>query len=436
MCLVLAGGAIAQPVDAFLHVGNWIPSGAPVIRFDATGKTQTTLGVLPANFSVLRFMLAEDNAACRAIGYFNTRPNYRGAVIDVSPKGAVSTFAVSSQMISPEQMMRTCDGEWLLLGRRANVTSLEIFKVAGGGMTRVGAVGAMWTYGVVEDFDSGLWVVRCVTQMPAYAEGYYYLDPWTGVNVGMVVHGANSPVRVLHGAKRLVTDPVGGAFYDMHHEYLSRKCAAVRILPGVGVTTLTRTVQRYPCDMVAPGGRTSGFGFYLFLNRSWPPIMPTEIQRVTKKGVSVGTSILNGPVLHAWTGVVREGSRHLTWFMDTPPNGRRLQLSFPNEAGRGYAVGFSLRGVRPGVVLKDARVIPLVPDDLTVLGLTGGVPGVLEDAVGQLDTAGKAQVKVNTNAFGTRLKGVRIWATALVLDPKARLGIAQIVGPTVLNIRR
>ena len=302
-------------------------------------------------------------------------------------------------------------------------------------MTTVGVVGAMWTYGIVEDFDSGLWVVRCVTQMPAYAEGYYYVDPWTGANVRMVVHGANSPVRVLHGAKRLVTDPVGGCYYDMHHEYLSRKCAPVRVLPGVGVTTLTRTVQRYPADMVAPGGRVGGFDFYLFLNRSLPPAMPTEIERLTKQGVSVGTTILNGPVLHNWTGVVREGSRHLTWYMDTPPNGRRLQLSFPNESGMGYAVGFSLRGVRPGVVLKDARVIPLVPDDLTLLGLTGGVAGVLENAVGRLDAAGRARVKVDTNAFGARLKGVRIYATALILDPTARLGIAQIVGPTVLNIR-
>ena len=101
--LMLAGGVLAQPVDSFLHVGNWIPSGAPLIRFDATGKTQTTLGRLPLNFSVLRFTLAEDNATCRAIGYFDMSPNYRGAVIDVSPKGVVTTFATSAHMIAPNR---------------------------------------------------------------------------------------------------------------------------------------------------------------------------------------------------------------------------------------------------------------------------------------------------------------------------------------------
>ena len=50
--------------------------------------------------------------------------------------------------------------------------------------------------------------------------------------------------------------------------------------------------------------------------------------------------------------------------------------------------------------------------------------------------AGRAKVKVNTNALGGALKGLRMWAAVLVLDPKAQLGIAQIAGPTLVRYRQ
>ena len=134
------------------------------------------------------------------------------------------------------------------------------------------------------------------------------------------------------------------------------------------------------------------------------------------------------------TPVLRVGSRHLSWFMNSAPNDRYLDLSFPGEGGYAYAVGLTFTGVRPGPLLSDGREIPLLVDQLTLISLTGGVPGVLENTLGILSAQGRARVRVNLNPFGSALKGLRIWATALVLDPQASSAVAYIEGPTLLKI--
>jgi hypothetical protein len=48
---------------------------------------------------------------------------------------------------------------------------------------------------------------------------------------------------------------------------------------------------------------------------------------------------------------------------------------------------------------------------------------------------GRARVTVDTNALGSRLKGLRVWAAALLLDGQSSSGISHILGPTVLNIK-
>jgi hypothetical protein len=121
--------------------------------------------------------------------------------------------------------------------------------------------------------------------------------------------------------------------------------------------------------------------------------------------------------------------------MDNAPNDRSLHVSFPGEAGRLYVVGLSLTGIRPGVVLPDARVIPIVPDGLTRLSTAGGAPGVIEGTLGKLDARGRARVKIHANRFGQALKGLRVWAVALLLDPASRHGIAYISHPTQMTIK-
>ena len=65
----------------------------------------------------------------------------------------------------------------------------------------------------------------------------------------------------------------------------------------------------------------------------------------------------------------------------------------------------------------------------------GGIGTALSGTLGRLDAFGRARVVVDTNALGSALKGVRLWAVALLLDPASSAGFSHIVGPTVLNIK-
>ena len=88
------------------------------------------------------------------------------------------------------------------------------------------------------------------------------------------------------------------------------------------------------------------------------------------------------------------------------------------------------------MTLPDRRVIPLNLDTLTVISLQGGVQDILENTVDTLDAAGRARVKVDTNSLGPALRGVKMWAVAVVFDPAASSGVAYIAGPTLLHIRK
>jgi hypothetical protein len=44
-------------------------------------------------------------------------------------------------------------------------------------------------------------------------------------------------------------------------------------------------------------------------------------------------------------------------------------------------------------------------------------------------------VKVHLNGLGRALRGIRLWAAALVLDSDAPCGVAAIAGPLLLTVK-
>jgi hypothetical protein len=84
------------------------------------------------------------------------------------------------------------------------------------------------------------------------------------------------------------------------------------------------------------------------------------------------------------------------------------------------------------VPLPDGRHISLNPDALTVLTSQGPLPPFIRNNVGTLSAIGRNGAIVNVNALGPAVHGVRVWAVALVFDPAAPLGIAQISAPLVI----
>jgi hypothetical protein len=108
-----------------------------------------------------------------------------------------------------------------------------------------------------------------------------------------------------------------------------------------------------------------------------------------------------------------------------------FHVDFPGEAGLAYALGLSLSGVRPGVKLPDGRRIPIQVDILTLLSVNGQLGALLSGHTGVLDPSGAAQAVLNS---APALRGLRIWAVAVTLDPAAPLGLRTISDPVVLNL--
>jgi len=432
--VAVSAGLPAQPQDTF--IATTFPPNMSLCRFAADGTILGTLTLLPTGYKTASMAVAGDNQSLRLFGWMSTLPGNPGILLDVSPQGVVKTLHVGSPLVAPVQLVRTCDGDWLILNQ-AWSGSLEFYRYQGQSFSTVSSLGLFFPFSITENPESGLLLVDGQDDRTTLQQGYYRLDPWNGTLTSIYICPPRPAYTISSGPRHLIYDTQTGALFDMQVFHGPRTCNLVRVQQELGVTTLSQSLVRYPVDLMRPGGRATGFDFYLFAKDSWPPAGPTEIIRVKKDGTFVGKSLLQGSQ-NWWPGpgVLRTGSRHLAWYMDNRPNGRSLHLSFPGETGLNYAVGLSLTGIRPGIPLRDGRTIPLVPDNLTWLSLKGGVPGVLEHTVGNLDVSGRARMKVDTNAFGSALKGVKIWAVALILDPAAPAGVAHIAGPTLLTIRR
>lgn len=119
----------------------------------------------------------------------------------------------------------------------------------------------------------------------------------------------------------------------------------------------------------------------------------------------------------------------------TPPNDRALELAFPYDGGRAYAVGLSLRGAAALTSLPDGRPLPIVPDAFTVATLNDRLAPLVTGATGLLDASGRATVPIRANALGAAVRGRTIWATAIVLDPAAPSGVAHVTDPVRVELR-
>ena len=107
-----------------------------------------------------------------------------------------------------------------------------------------------------------------------------------------------------------------------------------------------------------------------------------------------------------------------------------LKLNLPGEVGKGYVMALSMSGVRPGVTLPDGRRINLTLDTLSLLTVNNLIPSIFNPGTGILNARGEAAGTLNVGALGS-LKGMRVWAEALVLD---RGTIGTIVDPIGITL--
>ncbi len=100
-----------------------------------------------------------------------------------------------------------------------------------------------------------------------------------------------------------------------------------------------------------------------------------------------------------------------------------VNCSSPTDAGKPFVCGFAA-GDTPGIMLSDARVIPLNPDVLLQFSLTPG-NGVFFNNVGVLDNAGFASPMVILPNLPV-LQNMTFYAAFVVADPLNPTGVGTI----------
>lgn len=194
------------------------------------------------------------------------------------------------------------------------------------------------------------------------------------------------------------------------------------------VATLAATFPAWTGGAALAIDRDAGtFGARIYATSANSP--QDVIRAVDLQGNIVGSI---GPFPGKIGGITFDRSRNLAPVLNRAPNDRFLLVSFANAVGLRYAVVLGFSGCWPGVGLRDGRRIGLTPDALTVLSAQGPIPPYLANNVGTLGPTGRAVATLNLNRLGPSARGVRLWAVAIVFDPSAPLGVAQISSPVVI----
>jgi len=118
---------------------------------------------------------------------------------------------------------------------------------------------------------------------------------------------------------------------------------------------------------------------------------------------------------------------------DHDARGPSSRVDLGAHLGRGQpapdVVALSLSGYTPGLNLPDGRVIPLWFDPFVALTARGPIPSFVTGNHGFLNARGEAVARLDLNRVAGTVQGVRRWAVAVVLDPRAPFGTAKISKP-------
>jgi len=428
---VFVAGLSAQPNDRFICYDQNDPPN--LYEVSDQGSVLKTIALAFHGFIPHLVTMAEDNQSYRVTGYRYLSPGYTGGILDVSPAGSVKTIAAGGMLARPIVAEINSDGDWLVVSAPSPAsTKLDVFRIRGTVISTLSvAMGVTMVFGGAMHEDSGQLVIRGQTPGVPSNAGYFRLDAATGTVTSFALWNHST----FFGMKRPHFEGATGAFIDYDYANVTGLMTIHRIHPDTGAVPVTKVgIPVFPTDLTSAGQRTIGVSYYTLGRAGTFP--PFYVAHIKGDGTLSGAHALKGVTPSPYSAFLRIGNRHMCWSLDTPPNGRTLHLSFPGEGGLAYFAALSLGGVRPGVKLADGREIPLILDWIALACIThGGIGSVIQNARGILDSTGRASVKVDTNAFGTVLRGLKAWAAAIVIDPKAPSGIAYIVGPKLLVLK-
>ncbi len=233
---------------------------------------------------------------------------------------------------------------------------------------------------------------------------------WTGLRTFPL---AGSPVTTLHGATiyGITQDHQDGSLI------LSTPTGLMRLDRVKGLTTIRAGTSHGHLAFDRWVGKGEIVGG-----------VPGSLLRLDGTGRIVATIPCNVAGINVCFG---QGRNLVTRRILTARNRWQFTLDFPGEGGRPYVLGLSLSGFTPGIPV-DTRVIPLQPDDLLRLTLTGGFTAFLQGNIGLLDAGGNASAVLDVSPLGAAVKGVKIWAAAATLNGPSLSGIGTITRPAVI----
>ena len=108
-----------------------------------------------------------------------------------------------------------------------------------------------------------------------------------------------------------------------------------------------------------------------------------------------------------------------------------LTLSSPGDAGLRYQVASAFG---PGPLPVGSRRLPLTPDALLHISLSGGAPSVFQGYAGVLDAQGGGQAALNVPALPA-LVGIALHSAFVTLNPAAPFGLEAISNRHAVTIR-
>jgi hypothetical protein len=221
-------------------------------------------------------------------------------------------------------------------------------------------------------------------------------------------------IRSMMMLTDIVQDPLDGSLFCHVN-----KGAIIRIDPGARTHWIDRSSGGWglALDRGAGAGELVSAG--------------TTIRRFTRTGQVVSTL---PPPPSGWAArrVCFDRGRNLVTERPASPNLWRFLLHFPGEPLRPFTVGLSLTGFTPGIRAGAGRTVPIVPDDLLRLSLTGCLGPLLQGNVGLLDSAGRATVTLDLRPFPQAFHHTRVWIAAITYDLSAPCGIRTIAKPAVI----
>ena len=403
----------------------------PLYLISDRGSIATLYETLPANVVPSSATVDEYND-----GFLLTAMDYttfpgQGVLLRLAASGLISTIAAGPSLLDPRGVMLDETGSVFVLSSPMKSPTSCVFFLSvhpNGTVTTVGRAidHRLVCYGF--DHESGHAVMLSYCSSENTDTGtlkLYRIDPRTG-SVSLYTELSSLPFSL-----QMATSPL----YEMESSSLvmatpgaAGNTLLLRISPENGVSVVkTITAARgtqVAMERLRPRSFESTYGLIV----SQFTTQRLMLLSLSRDGIVKSSSPVSSISSLNRNFMTRAGSRHLTASRGPTNATHQFRVSFPESAGRPFVVGLSLDGVGPGTSLSDGRVIPINPDLLTILTMFGGIPGVMEHTAGYLDSAGRATTTIYPGPFGS-WHGQRLSVVAVVVDPTAPCGIAEISQP-------